>query len=224
MLKAFLFSLIPLVASRVSAWVFTVSKPKGLILNIFQALAAGLILGAITKELIPSMLAAQNPMVYIGFIIGVVIMLLIEKFSGGEGTSLMGFLVGYAIEFFITGVLIGISILASNTTLIVISVSLSICSFICTLSICAKLAKTEYKKLRKILTPLFLALAFPIGAIVGSLCATYTSASQTDTLLAFAVAILLYLITRELLPMAFSKKNLYTPIAFFIALLFVFLI
>lgn len=225
MLLAILYSLIPLSASWLATSIFAFRRPKGLSIHIIQALAAGFILAVVSLELIPQMQVGHDATMYWGFVVGFFVMFGAEKLgSYTKKSNTLAFLTGYVIEFFITGLLIGISTLMEHTILFIVAVALSCCSFVCSFSISTRLSKEGVSTPRRLMTLVWVTLCFPLGALVGGILAEHTVKTEVDSLLAFAVAALLWLSTRELITDAYKDKSLLVPTAFFAAFLGIMLV
>lgn len=222
-------SLIPFIFVWLAGLTIRVGKPSGFIVLLTQALAAGFILASISVELMPRILQAKSVTVAIGFAVGFLLMLLIQRLGGGCGCSskpkpLSTFLIPYAVEFFINALIIGIASATSHLTLIVIAVSLSLCCFVCGMSVSTRLFSSHLSSRIKFILLLGLTLLFPLGAFIGAWIMVTAPTIWLLDLLSFSVAVLFYLVTVELLHESFQKKNSWVISAFFIAFLFVLLL
>lgn len=219
-------SLIPFILVWLAGLTIRVGKPSGFVVLLTQALAAGFILASISIELMPRILQAKSLTVAIGFALGFLLMLLIQKLGGGCGCSnkpkpLSTFLIPYAVEFFINALIIGIASATGHLTLIVIAVSLSLCCFVCGMSVSTRLFASRLSSSTRVSILLGLTLLFPIGALIGAWVMVTVPTIWLVDILSFSVAVLFYLVTVELLHESFQKKNSWVILAFFVAFLFV---
>lgn len=229
---AVLVSLIPFIAVWIA--VFLPLKFSKIFISAIQATASGFLLGSIILDLMPRVLQNGVQFSYIiSFIIGFALMYIMQLKESGKGccpeknakNSLKSFLTSFAMEFFVTAVLIGIAVSASLTLLLIIATSFGLCNFVCGLSISSRLTALETPKEKRFGITLLLTTIFPIGALLSALLASHVPIEWVNDLLTFAVATLLYLVQAELLPEALegSKKTaialLFSSITFIFILL-----
>jgi ZIP family zinc transporter len=218
-----LYSIIPFVAALLGGFIASLYKPKSFHTALLQYFVAGIVIAAVSSELLPKILETPSWRIGIGFVIGVAIMVALHELAhllghSQERSKLPLRLIGASsIDLFIDGVLIGLSFLAGRESGFLIALSLAPCAFFMTLTVSQQLIKKFY-------FILFLALMLPLGALVG-----YTFASSLPEWLlhesiAASVAALLYLAVEEFLVEAHKKKeNHWVPLAFFFGFLIVLL-
>ncbi len=243
---ALLYSLIPFGLAWVSTCLLGVYKPKGISINIIQGTASAFILATIAKDLIPKILHGNHWAMSIGFAVGIILMVLVAKYSepccgGGNGDAcgvshdkthqhaekkkpLAPFLAGYIMEFFLVGLLIGITTAVQHHLLFIIVISVSLCTFVCSMSVSTRLIEAGIVRFRRIFTIFLMTLLFPLGALVGIGMMLYSPGFLVEMVFAFAVAILLYLATKELLMDAYRVESSTVPLVFFAAFLLVLLL
>ncbi len=237
---ALLYSLIPFGLAWISTCLLGVYKPKGISINIIQGAASAFILAAIAKDLVPKILVGNHWAMSIGFAVGIILMVVVAKYSdtccgGGSDTCgvahdtphqhkeekkpLAPFLTGYIMEFFLVGLLIGITTAVQHHLLFIIVISLSLCTFVCSMSVSTRLIEAGIVKGRRIFTIFLMTLLFPLGALVGIGMMLYFPGYLVEIVFALAVSILLYLATKELLIDAYRVESLFVPLVFFASFL-----
>ncbi len=144
-----LYTLIPMSFAIVGGIIGLMYQPKPKTFSSLQHFTAGVIIASVSIELLPKILGSHSPWIIAeGFIVGIVLMLFLERFSRslatkktkkGEGEFPIGLIVGTSIDLLIDGILIGISFLSSQTGGILIAISLSFCAFFLTLTVSSTL-------------------------------------------------------------------------------------
>lgn len=193
-----------------------------------QHFAAGVVFAAVALELIPRISGnAPKIDVALGFLVGVICMLLLKVFTNGldkggqdddskESISL-GMILGITIDLLIDGVLIGLSFLAGMETGILIASALAIETLSLGLALSVAFKKSGAPFVKTFISVGTIALSIPCGAAF-SLFVLDALPHTFDTLmLAFGTAALLYLVTEELLMEAHETPD--TPLitsAFFL--------
>jgi len=227
---AALVSLIPFAVVWLAALTIKIGKPSALLVLITQATAAGFILASICTEFMPRVLQSSSITVAIGFLLGFLLMLFVQRLGGdccsstAENKPLAPFLIPYAVEFFINAVLIGIASATNHVTLVIIAISLSLCCFVCSMSVATRIFSSALEISQKFILLFAMALLFPIGTVLGAWVMVSMPSIWLIDLLSFSIAALFYLVTVELLHEAFAKKNQKAISAFFLAFLFVLLL
>lgn len=210
-MTAILISLIPFVVVWIAIFL-PIAFSKAFSSSI-QGLACGFLLGGITIDLMPRVLQSGIHFSYIvSFIVGFIVMLVLQ---GGEGDccnaqakkALRKFLFPFSIEFFITGILIGIASSANFALMFVLAVSFGLCNLVCGLSISSRLTASQIFKGRRALLTLMISVLLPIGALFSSILVAYVPATWIAEMLSFAIATLLFLVLDELLPEAMSGNK-----------------
>ncbi|KTD32586.1 hypothetical protein E3983_13240 [Legionella israelensis] len=232
-LNILFYSLIPALCMLVGGLIASLYQPKARLTSAMQHFAAGVVFAAVAKELLPKLGAENEPVVLtVGFIVGVLSMLLLKLFSetlnenstASKGIS-WGLITAVGVDLFIDGVLIGIAFLAGEQGGILIAIALAIEILFLGLSATASLgARGVSIKIRLILLCI-LALLIPAGSLSGASLLSQLPSYYTEGLLAFGVAALLYLVTEELLTEAHETEDTpYITASFFIGFLLILLL
>ena len=119
-----LFSLLPVVTMILGGIIAIIKKPSGNLRSLILHFAAGVVFSVVAVEILPEVIHKKSPvLVVIGFSLGLILMLLIRKFSESkEGQDVninqsklpMSLLIAVAVDIFIDGLLLGISFTAGS--------------------------------------------------------------------------------------------------------------
>lgn len=185
---------------------FTFIKFTKPIISFIQSIATGFILASIMIDLMPRVL---QPSLHfssiISFIIGFVVMLTLQTNEGNccgnakTPKALNSFLFPFAIEFLVTGILLGLAAVTNTILVILIAISFALCNLVCALSISSRLSQYNISRIHRTSITFLLTILFPIGA-------------------------LLSLVLIELFPEAISINKRQSVLGVFCAMTFVFLL
>jgi len=177
-------------------------------LSFLQHFAAGVIFSAVAVELIPRLLQSHLKWdIALGFLVGVLCMLLIRKFGESNGTSPTALLTGYGVDLWIDGVLIALAFLAAERSGIIITGALCLEVTFLMFALVPTLKSRGASKITIATACLILAALIPFGTAIGYLVIYQLPAGVFEGTLAFGVAALLYLVTEELLYEAHQKVD-----------------
>ena len=221
-----LVGVIPAVLAIVASTAYSYRKPSDHTICLVQALGSGVMLATIVTELLPHFTQRGEWGGWIAFAVGVILMVGINELTPliQKRKTQAAFLTAYFIEFFIDGVLIGLSSVIGLKALILIGISIAFCATTCSLSIVSRLMKHNYSRFQRSMWLFLIVCCLPGGAVLAHIGATaYISA--LPVVVAFGAGALLYLSAIELLLEAFEngKKLSITSIffvGFWIILLF----
>lgn len=200
-----LFSLIPMLFAILGGIVgiFWTLKTKDL--DALYSFVSGVLLAAVSTEIIPKFLNVDKPLIIaFAFILGAAFMFLLHALShllaGHEekGRLPLGLIGGSVVDLFVDGILISLAFLASKESGVILAFSLCPCAFLLTMTT-AKVLKRSQKRITIHLFILFIAVMVPLGAILGWLFTINISDAFLNEILAFAAAALLYIGVDELL-------------------------
>lgn len=226
-----LYTLIPMSFAIVGGIIGFIYQPKPKIFSSLQHFTAGVIIASVSIELLPKILGSHSPWIIAeGFVVGVVLMLFLERFSRslatkkGKGQFPIGLIVGTSIDLLIDGILIGISFLSSQTGGILIAISLSFCAFFLTLTVSSTLGQKKSVSGIRLLILFVIPLMLPVGALLGwNVVAQFPPSALIGTL-AFSVAALLYVGIEELLAEGHETKDTaWVSASFFLGFLIILL-
>ena len=189
-------------------------KPDPKLLTSFRSLAAGIVIAAVSTELIPEVAEVEGWKNRLGVLLGIVIgagaligiRSILNKYEkAGKSKSIQWEMVtSIAIDFFIDAVLIGMAMTvlsgeASNAGL-VIAISLGIEMLLVTFSLADTMNSGGVSRLKIMGICAGLLAIVTVGAIVGYITASkFKGTSPYYAMLAFGVAALLWLVVEELL-------------------------
>ena len=213
MLRALLFTLIPVAAAAVAGIIAAVTRPTERITSAVQHFAAGVVFAAAAIELLPRVLH-QAPSVAIGgFAAGIAVMFgmraitdrLERRPSAGPTRRLpLGFAGATAVDFAIDGVILGAGFAAGATTGLLLTIALTIEYLFVGLSLSATLGPQAPRRL-VIAAPVSLSLLTVAGTALGVWLLSGASATTLAGVLAFGAVAFMYLATEELLVEAHQR-------------------
>ncbi len=227
-----LYALIPMGVAILGGLLASFYIPKPKVVGALQHFVAGIVIGAVAIELLPKILG-HRPIwtIGIGFVIGVVVMILLHELAHylidrqGKQRVPYGLVAAVGIDFLIDGILIGVAFLAGSASGIVIAASLSLCAFFLNLTVSTSLTKRKVGVGLQWLIIVGIAIMLPIGALIGSTVISQFPPVILIETLAFGVAALLYLGVEELLAEAHEiKDTAWVSSAFFLGVLVILLI
>lgn len=187
------------------------------VLSLLQHFAAGLIFASVAAQLVPELLKSDLKWdIGIGFALGVAAMLGIRHFNEGSSSNL-GLIVGFGLDLWIDGMVIGLAFLVSKESGLVLSGAL--CLEVAFLAFALMPTLKSRGATLSALAAAFalLAILIPFGAAVGFGIVHLLPLAYFEALLAFGVAALLYLVTEELLREAHQERETSIATAAFFA-------
>ncbi len=225
------YTLIPVVTVLLALGFGLSIKPKGLLINIIQALAAGTLLCVVASELLPQIKFAGNGVsLSLALTLGMLLMIGLSRLNPGccgsdaSKTPLTPFVAGFSLEFFINGIVIVLSVLAGHFASIIAALSLSACCFVCGLSITTRFISVGFSTRKTIISVFFMALAFPAGGIISYFLLTRLANNWIQDIIAFSIAVLLYIATADLLKEGFKPKSSWPKVSFYAGFLLILLV
>ncbi len=198
--QALLFTLIPLAAAVASGVVALFYTPGPGARSYIQHFAAGIVLAAVTGELLSDVVARQQHVTaaVVGFVLGLALMLAIKLFSHrGEGHS-SGSL-SLVVTAGVDGFVIGLGFVVGGGTGALLAVALAIELFFLGLSASASVGQSGRAPRLMLAVAAGLGLLVMIGSAAGVVLLGGASESVVTAVLAFGSVALLYLVTEELL-------------------------
>jgi zinc transporter, ZIP family len=212
LLRAVLFSLIPVVAAGVSGAVAAIRPPGRRLTSGIQHFAAGVVFAAAAIELLPGVLHQRPGVAVAGFAAGIVVMFsfrglssALERRRADDGPALpIGLAVATGVDFAIDGLVLGAGFAAGATTGLLLSIALAVEYLFVGLSLSATLAGSVSRRFVA-LAPVVLALLTVAGTAVGVAALSGASATVLAGVLAFGAVAFMYLATEELLVEAHAK-------------------
>lgn len=228
--KIILFSLIPVFTMLAGGIIAIYQRPNGNIRSLILHFAAGVVFSVVAVELLPDIIREHKPMqVVIGFIIGLIAMLVIKKFAEVKSEKEMvtfsakipmSLLVAVGVDIFIDGLLLGIGFSAGNTEGMLLAIALSVELLSLGMATATELDQNKLNKRRSIIIIATLAIVFFISAVLGATLLHNLSESAMEVVLSFGLSALLFLVTEELLMEAHKEKeSVWHTSAFFVGFL-----
>ncbi len=221
MLSVLIYTAIPVLALVLASALALLRTPGPKLVSLFQHFAAGVVFSAVALELLPELRAADSPLpVAIGFLAGVMAMLIIDKFSDKAGM-----VIPMAVDLFIDGMLVAIGFAAGKEGGAILLIGLTLETTSLGLGMSPSLRKNGLARLRVLAIAGGLGLAIWTGAGFGHFAMKASGAILT-AILSFGVAALLYLVTEELLSEAHEETEDTSVVTagFFVGFLIPFLI
>lgn len=193
------------------------TRPGPRFLSGVQHLAAGVVLAAVAVEILPD-LRRQGHLVFaiIGFVVAVLLLLGLSTLEhrvearAAANAFPIALIVLVGVDLLIDGILVGLSTVVSSEQALIVTIALTLEIVFLALSISIELASRGFSRRISIGVPALLGLATAVGAIGGAALLADASTTVLATMLAFAAAALLFLVTEELLVEAHETED--TPL------------
>jgi ZIP family zinc transporter len=227
-LRALLYSLIPVVAAGAAGLLAATRPPGEKVTSAIQHFAAGVVFAAAAIELLPRVLEESSTVAIGGFAAGIVVMFgmraltdrLERRRPAAAGSGLpLGFIGATAIDFAIDGVILGGGFAVGGETGLLLTVALAVEYLFVGLSLSAALGPSASVRL-VVIGPVALSLLTVAGTAAGVWALTGASAATLAAVLAFGVVAFMYLATEELLVQAHERGETATgSIGYFIGFL-----
>jgi zinc transporter ZupT len=215
-------TLIP-AASVIVALVLGLSaRPRGLLIQVIQSLAAGVLLACVATQLLPVLNFSQHSgSLSVAIALGLFLMLGLARLNPGccsqkaAASPLLPFVTGFSIEFFMNGVIIVLAGLASYQAAMMAAFSLAVCCFVCGLSVTTRLLTHNLKQKRVVWGVLCMAALFPVGGLLAYWGLSKLSSYWMGEVMAFCLAVLFYIATADLLPEGIKGSSVWPKISLF---------
>lgn len=210
-LKATLYTLIPAAVLVVGGVIAAIRQPGRTLTSYLQHFAGGVVLAALTTELLPDIMHRRGPIAAaIGFALGTGLMLAVRAIFGGEHEAgeaeaaddvQASTVIAVGIDLFIDGFLIGLGFAAGARTGLLLTFALGLeVLFLGLSTVGARPART----LARIA---MYALVLIGGSVAGATLAGQLGDRMMEGALAFGAAALIFLVTEELLVEAHEVKE-----------------
>ena len=208
LLQAFLFALFPLSAAIASGILASYWTPGPEPRSYIQHFAAGVVLAAVTGELLPKVVESGKhvPGAVVGFVVGVAVMLAIKLFShameknrGQGGPSPIGLSVTAGVDTLVDGFVIGLGFVVGGGAGALLALALGVELFFLTLSAAGSVGQSGKSRVWMIGVGVGLGFLVMIGAVGGVTLLGSAPEALVIAVLAFGSIALLYLVTEELL-------------------------
>lgn len=220
------------VVTAVGGSIVATKHPAGeRVRSIVQHVAAGLVFAAASLELLPDLVLEHSRVgTVIGFVAGVTVMLLLGRLAdhyeqtGGQGAAI-GVVALVAVDVLLDGILMGVAFSETARQGRILTIALTFELAFLGLTVATALQTAGALKRRIVQVTAAIAMALPIGALLGAGPLAALPVTPFAAVLAFGTVALLYLVTEELLAEAHEIKD--TPLAtatFFLGFLGILLI
>lgn len=213
--KATTYALIPAAVLLLGGGIAAVRRPGKQWTSYLQHFAGGVVLAALTTELLPDIMHRHAPVsAAIGFAVGTALMLGIRAIFGGEDEAKAGeasgdvnasMVIAVGVDLLIDGFLIGLGFAAGARTGVLLTVALSLEVLFLGLS------TTGARPARTMVRMAGYATALVVGAAASAGMSQFMSDELMEAALAFGAAALIYLVTEELLVEAHEVRE--TPVS-----------
>lgn len=213
--KALLYSLIPAGVLLVGGVIAAIRAPGKQATSYLQHFAGGVVLAALTTELLPDIMHRRVPIpAAIGFAAGTLLMLGVRAIFSDEHEAKEGeregeigasMVIAVGIDMFIDGFLIGLGFAAGARTGVLLTFALA------TEVLFLGLSTTGARPARTLMRMVVYAVILVVGAVAAAGLARHLGDQLMEGALAFGAAALVYLVTEELLVEAHEVKE--TPLS-----------
>jgi len=212
------YALIPVAATTVGGIVATIRAPGRRVGSAIEHVAGGVILAAAVVELLPDAMRGHAPgAIVVGFALAVALTLAVKALTkrfvpegdddddtdadndAEHATGPWSLIVVAGLDTLIDGVLLGIGFVAGVKQGLLLTLALTIETLSLGLSAAVALRPAGVSRGRIILTTVALSLLFGVGAVAGAVVLGGLGGVALTTLFAFGAAVLIYLVTEELL-------------------------
>lgn len=213
------YALIPVAATTVGGIVATIRASGRRVGSAIEHVAGGVILAAAVVELLPDAMRGHAPgAIVVGFALAVALTLAVKALTkriateGNDDDDDMdanndaehaagpwSLIVVAGLDTLIDGVLLGIGFVAGVKQGLLLTLALTIETLSLGLSAAVALRPAGVSRGRIILTTVALSLLFGVGAVAGVALLGGLGGVALTTLFAFGAAVLIYLVTEELL-------------------------
>jgi len=226
-LRAVLFSLIPVAAAGVSGLIAAVRPPGRRVTSGIQHFAAGVVFAAAAIELLPGVLRQRPWVAIVGFAAGIVVMFsfralstALERRRRPEGPALpIGLAVATGVDFAVDGLVLGAGFAAGATTGLLLSIALAVEYLFVGLSLSATMSRGASRTLTAT-APTALSMLTVIGTAIGAVLLDGVSPALLAGVLAFGAVAFMYLATEELLVEAHEEgETALGSVGFFVGFL-----
>lgn len=226
------FALIPVAATVIGGVIAAFRPPSERVRSYVQHFAAGVVFAAVAGELLPGLHDRTPRVVIVGFALGVGLMLAVQWVTSraeSEGSDertdgVTGLIVTVGIDVLIDGVLIGVAFAAGTEKGLIVTIALTIELLFLGLAVAATLPPTT-SKVKVIGATAGIGGFLLIGAAAGAVLFGGLTGPPLAVVIAFGAAVLLYLVTEELLVEAHEvPETLGSTGMFFVGFLVLFLI
>ncbi|MCD2197394.1 hypothetical protein LQ327_28885 [Actinomycetospora endophytica] len=227
LLRAVLFSLIPVAAAGVSGVVAAIRPPGRRVTSGIQHFAAGVVFAAAAIELLPGVLRQQPWVAIAGFAAGIVVMFAFRALSTAlerrrhpDGPALpIGLAVATGVDFAVDGLVLGAGFAAGSTTGVLLSIALAVEYLFVGLSLSGTMSGAASRTLTAT-APAALSLLTVAGTAVGAVLLAGVSPQLLAGVLAFGAVAFMYLATEELLVEAHEQgETALGSVGFFVGFL-----
>jgi len=207
------YALIPVAATTIGGIVATIRAPGRRVGSAIEHFAGGVILAAAVVELLPDAMRGHAPgAIVVGFALAVALTIAVKALTrriapegddeddGNEGaTGPWSLIIVAGLDTLIDGVLLGIGFVAGVKQGLLLTLALTIETLSLGLSAAVALRPAGVSRGRIIATTVALSVLFGVGAVAGAVLLGGLSGVALTTLFAFGAAVLIYLVTEELL-------------------------
>jgi zinc transporter ZupT len=227
MLHLLSYTLFPVVTIFLGAVMTLLTRPKGVFIHVIQALAGGVLLAGIATELLPRLSFAEHgASLIVAFVLGLVLMLALNQLnpgccSGKRGGSFAAFVLAFALEFFLNGILIVLAGVVSTLAGFLTGVSMAACCFVCGISVAVRFREKAFSSVASLSFMFLLALLPLVGGLLCLLLFRDASTIVTDDIIAFGMSVLLYIATTDLIVGAFKSESAWVKVSFFLGFIMI---
>jgi len=225
-LQISLYILIPVFAMMLGTTIALFKRPSVALRSAILHFAAGVIFSVVAVELLPDIVKKHSPLnVIFGFVLGLLMMFLIKRFTDTKGTSdkviaksqlPLGLLVAIGVDIAIDGLLLGTGFAAGQKEGLLLALALGIELLSLGMATTSELGVKGITKRKSVGIILILGVLFFSTALIGDTLLHNLSDRPMEVVLSFGLSALLFLVTEELLVEAHKEEeSLWLTSAFF---------
>ena len=212
------YALIPTIVAILGGILGVRWTPSVKVISASQHFAAGIVIAAVSVDLMPKLLKFHSLFaICVGFIIGVALMLYIKKAFGENesDSSSKSLLIVVLIDLFIDGLLVGVAFAVSHDSALLIAIALAFEVSFLSLTTISVLKRKQWDNTQLVFATIFIAAVILVGAFVGGLFLQFLRGNMLAAVIAFGVAALLYLAVEELISEAHESEDTWWITAMF---------
>lgn len=202
----------PVLAIPAGSWLAVWRPPRPWVASMVQHLAAGLLIGAVSLELLAPVSKGSPLAAVLGVGAGLGAMLVLDlvsaRLGGGQESGGMGLAAVVMVDLTIDGFLLGVAASHDLRLGILLAVGLVLEDFFTTLSLAVSLVGSASRRKIAWITALITA-GMAVGVVLGALVAPALSQFAYHAVLAFGAVALLFLILEELMREAHKVQETY---------------
>jgi ZIP family zinc transporter len=220
--SAVLYSLFPVASALVAAACAVIFQKSDRVRCFMQHLAAGVVVAAVTVELVPDLMHRRSPIsTALGFSLAVLVLVALKRMEDNTDNAVPAvpktYIAATGIDLLLDGfvIAIGFAAGAKQGKLLTVALTLELASL--GLALIGELLGRQLSRWKAFTITAGVSCLLLIGSAVGAMILKHLSPSLLTAALGFGVAALLFLVTEELLLEAHKQEDTSTTTVIFFA-------